>query len=102
MYSNLLKQSGLLSGQLYFTSIKIYFQFPRLVPSQLNFKPRVDGVLIPDQPPELLRKGEFVRMPVMTGNVKDEWARSSGWFTRDMDGPNIGKYIVWLLCTKKW
>lgn len=75
-----------------------FFQFPRLVPSQLNFKPRVDESLIPDQPIRMLENGEYWRMPVMVGNVHDEWARSSGWFTRDLEGPDIGGVPVDTLC----
>ncbi len=40
--------------------------------SKLGFGSHVDGYVVPDVPIELIRKGNYNRMPVMVGNNKDE------------------------------
>ena len=73
------------------TLIALKKQFPRYVPSELNFKPRIDHDIIPDSPLEMFRRGKHADVPVLTGVVEDEWARSMGWFFRDLNFTDIGK-----------
>jgi len=60
-------------------------QFPNLVPSKLNFKPRVDGDIVPSDPRRMYTSALYQNVTVMIGNLKDEWARSMGWFFNDLD-----------------
>ena len=62
----------------------VYFQFPRITPSYLNFKPRVDGDVLVAPPYVTLEAGDHHRVPVMIGVVEEEWARSMGWFYREL------------------
>ena len=64
------------------------------MPSDLNFKPLVDGSVLPGFPSDLFREGRFSKVPVMLGVVEDEWARSMGWFFRDLDAESIGEPVV--------
>jgi hypothetical protein len=65
------------------------------VPSELNFKPYVDGDVLPGPPLEVYRAGGHADVPVLTGVVEDEWARSIGWFFRDLNFTDMGtlRYI---------
>lgn len=65
-------------------------QFGRIVPSNLNFKPRVDGDLLPTDPEKALRFDEYSHITTMMGVVQDEWARSMGWFFKDLK-PDSGR-----------
>ena len=69
-----------------------HFQFPRIVPSDLNFKPVVDGELLRAQPIDLFMRGDYTKVPIMTGVVQEEWARSMGWFYKDLENTGIGEH----------
>ena len=66
------------------------FQFPRISPSALNFKPRVDGEVLVESPKAALEAGRHHHVPVLIGVVEEEWARSMGWFYRELTG--VGEY----------
>ena len=53
----------------------IIFQFPLFDPIDPEFRPVVDSVLIPDTPRNLLLRGDFARVPFMTGTVKEEFGK---------------------------
>ena len=61
------------------------------MPSHLNFKPRIDGFIVPDLPEILLSQGEYHKVPLMTGVLQDEWARSMGFFYKDLDHTSLGR-----------
>lgn len=42
------------------------------LPSLMAFNPYVDGVVVPAAPKDLIRSGDFHRMPVLLGSNKDE------------------------------
>ena len=43
------------------------------------FAPSIDGDLVPDSPHKLLQEGKFRAVPLLHGNVKDEWVTSFYW-----------------------
>ena len=51
-------------------------------PEAVQWGPIVDGVVVPDQPRELYRRGEFNRVPLIIGVNKDE-----GWIYADRSFP---------------
>ena len=51
----------------------------------------VDGVILRDSPLDLFSRGLYAKVPVMTGVVQEEWARSMGWFYKDLEHTSIGK-----------
>lgn len=53
-----------------------------LEPDAVQWSPIVDGLEIPDQPRELYRRGQFVRVPLIIGVNKDE-----GWTFVDRSFP---------------
>ena len=62
------------------------------MPSELNFKPRVDRDFLLGDPLSEYRAGRQYRdIPVLTGVVEDEWARSMGWFFRDLNFTDMGE-----------
>ena len=76
--------------RLYRSYISLVFQYDPIVPSQLNFKPRVDGRVLPDFPEVLFASDEYHQVAAMIGVVEDEWARSMGWFYRELNHDNMG------------
>ena len=68
------------------------------MPSNLNFKPRVDGTVIPTDPQRALQLDAYSHVNTMMGVVEDEWARSMGWLFKDLKLPKSGnflKHILW-------
>lgn len=74
--------------------ICFHVQYLPIVPSQLNFKPIIDGKIIPDDPKRLFTAHEYNKMPVMIGVLEDEWARSMGWFFRELNESMIGECVA--------
>lgn len=42
-------------------------------PIDPEFRPFVDGVVLPDVPRSMFERGEFARVPIIVGTVKDEF-----------------------------
>ena len=53
----------------------------------------VDGVILRAQPIDLFIRGEYAKVPIVTGVVQEEWARSMGWFYKDLEHTGIGEHI---------
>ena len=51
------------------------FQFPNFDPIDPEFRPYVDGVVLPDYPHKLLQQGRFHKVPIVTGTVKNEFSK---------------------------
>ena len=69
------------------------FQISSYSPSGLNYKPWVDGKLLTSAPIDIFTRGDFHRVPVMTGYVADEWSRNVGLFIHDAAQHNMSK--IW-------
>ena len=60
------------------------FQYPRITPSGTDFKPWMDGFVLPDYPEDIVKRNLHNNVTLMTGTVKDEWARNLGWFINEL------------------
>ncbi len=47
--------------------------------------------MLPMPPEVALRRDAYSRVGVVLGVVQDEWARSMGWFFKDLDLPKSGE-----------
>ncbi len=50
----------------------------------MDFKPCVDGHVIPQLPRKLMQGGVSNQVTFMTGTVKDEWTGNLGWFIEEL------------------
>ena len=76
-------------------------QLPAVSPSGMDFKPCVDGHVIPVSPRDLMLRGNINQVIFMTGTVKDEWTGNLGWFIEELLaeqtdlGMLMGRATIW-------
>ena len=50
-------------------------QFPLYHPINPEFRPNVDGHVIVDKPKTLFARGQFAKVPLIIGTVRDEFGK---------------------------